>query len=297
MAVTKNVSHLLAGDSWVPVTEGVKHVRDLVVSQDQVAIVRPDGTIGTAVVRSLTPKTNAARCSSLLLTVGEILLPEGTRVVTRRGIQPSVDVEGVVQSGQAVRIEVVQPEDIFAGVKPMGSRRDSYRSAIASFPREVVAIPRWLEAETQVCREVESVFRTAGVRFERHHSDDWLVYSFDKPGPPHSSKPWPRPGDQFDALRLLTAWTVEGGQFVARVLENETALFQRLTGSLAGSQQRVQVRWVPGYRPVEAQILPRVSSQATSHVPVSRVTLRAADVFEVVLDRAGFVILGLALVA
>jgi hypothetical protein len=245
---------------------------------------------------SVTSEESDSTCVSLLAAVGEIILPGTSRLITRSGIERADRVAADVTAGTAVRLETVRPVDTFAMRVPEGSKRSAYRAALAAFPRRHIAIPANLHEESGVGTQIEEVLATAEVSYRQHRTEDWLAFSFAQPCRQDTSTPWPRPGDQAWALRLITAWSLDGGEFVSRVLFDEVSLLQRLTGSLAAARHEYGVKWLPGYRPVEAHILPG-AGLIRSHVPVARAVRRHQEVFRVSVEGTGSLVLGCAIAA
>lgn len=294
MGVVTATGHLLAGDSWIALPAGVKFVRNLCCG-DAIVVLLPDGKLGSARVNSVTRESSNADCVSLPTSVGEIMLPEGSRIITRNGIQSVEQVATTARTGQPVRVEVIRPGDLFVEEQSAGSTKSAYRAAIAAFPRRHIIIPAWLDESSWVGRQVEEVLSTAEVSYRRHDTDDWCAFRFIPPVIPETTESWARPGDQARVLRLLTAWSVQGQELVSRVLFAEASLLQRLTGTLAAAAQEYEVKWVPGYRPVEIHVLLR-PSVLRSHVPVTRIGRRIQDLFRISIDRPGSLVVGLALV-
>jgi hypothetical protein len=155
-------------------------------------------------------------------------------------------------------------------------------------------IPAWLDENSGVGIQIEEILSTADVSYRRHDTDDWCAFTFIPPAIPETTEPWARPGDQARVLRLLTAWSIQGQEFVSRILFAEASLLQRLTGALAATAQEYEVKWVPGYRPMEMHVSlqPNV---LRSHVPVMRIGRRVQDLFRVSIDGPGSLVVGLAL--
>jgi hypothetical protein len=295
MAVSR-VSHLLAGDSWLPVPGGVKHVSQL-QRGGQALLVKPDGTIGLSSVCSVDRLPAPAPCASLVTRVGELLVPDGTRIVTRRGVESVEDLVVASRTGQQPRVEIVQPADVFARIRATGSKKDAYRAALAALPRKRIVIPGWLERDSDTCDQIEDVLVAATTTFKRHSLENWCVFDFDRPDPSQrESMPWTRTDAQQHAMMLLTAWSLEEDKIVSRILDGEVSYLQRLSGCLAASGGPYEVKWLPGYRPVEARVS-RGTSTPGSHAPVLRMVRRVQDVYRVSVSDAGAMIVGLALVS
>jgi hypothetical protein len=201
------------------------------------------------------------------------------------------------EAGHAVRVEVLRPGDMFRLEDSKGFKSQAYQAALSMHRQETVVIPGWLSDETDVGARIEGLLRTAGVEYKRYHTGDWCIYGVQpKILLPLSSSAWVRPRDQAEALLLFKAWSLENGMLESRILEAEVRYLQRLAGCLAGSRQDFEVKWVPGYRPVEARVTVRSRDQWPSHVPVLRVVKRRQDTFRVTIRSAGSVIVSLALV-
>src|SRR5262245_43007018 len=155
MAVeTPLLTHALAADNWMALAGGVKHVSELSAG-DIAAVVRPDGTLGRASIVSVLVSKQPDACLSLLAGVGEFLLPPDGRIVTRTGVQRAVDVAAALRVGTAVRVEVIEPTEVFKAARPAGSKRDAYRAALESFPRERIVVPAWVEEELGIGDRIE----------------------------------------------------------------------------------------------------------------------------------------------
>jgi hypothetical protein len=287
--------HLLAGDSWIALSNGAKHVRDL-ESGDTLVVVRPDGTIGPVRVSSVGYGIAGESCISFAVAVGEIILPGSSHITTRAGIERADRLEAAVRSGQAVRIEVVRPNDLFSAIEKSTNIKDAYQAALAAFPRTHITIPGWLESLSTICSEIEEILSIAGVSYKRARAGEWLVFSFDKSTSEFTGMTWTKPAAQSRALRVMTAWSGGGSELVSRILLHEVSLLQHLTGCLAAAGQECDVRWVPGYRPVEIHVSPR-TGLARSHVPVTQTLSRIQDCFRVSVEGDGSLIVGLALMA
>ncbi len=287
--------YLLAADSWIALAGGPKHVRDLAVG-DELRVVRRDGTIGTSPVVAAHLLGERVECSSLLTGAGELVLPPGSRVVTRQGVERTEDLALMSRTGQAVRIEVVRPGDVFEPRPTQGSAKDAYRASLRTLNRSQIVVPAWLSEDRGVGGRIEEVLSIAGVEYRAETVDYWRVYHV--ASATHAgSEPaaWGNPRDQAEALLLFTAWSLDGEDVVSRVIVGDVVYMQRLTGSLAGSGQGYDVKWIPGYRPVEAHI--SRSGQDRSHVAVDRAAVRRSDIFAVYLEANVSIIAGLALVS
>jgi hypothetical protein len=295
MGVSK-FSHLLAGDSWLPVVGGVKHVSQL-QGGEQVLLVKPDGTIGPSTVFSVDRLHTSTPCVSLLTRVGELLLPNKTRIVTRRGVESIEDLVVASRTGQQSRLEIVQPADIFMWTQGTGSKRDAYRAALTVLSRNRIIVPGWLEGDSDVCDRIEDVLAVAATKFKRRTSGKWCIFDFDHPSSaPSVSILWSRTDAQQCALMLFRAWSLEKDQLVSRVLDGEIAYLQRLSGCFAASGISYDVKWLPGYRPVEARVS-RCAGILGSHVPVLRIIKRKQEIYQVSIRSAGAMIVGLALIS
>lgn len=289
------MEHLLAGDSWIAVRNGAKHVRDL-KSGDILVVVRPDGTIGPARVSSIGYGNAGETCISFAVAVGEIILPRSSHITTRVGIERADRLDAAVRAGQMVRIEVVRPNDLFSTREESADVKDAYQAVLAAFPRSHIPIPGWLDSLSVICSEIEEILSIAGVSYKRARAGEWLVFSFNRPTSECTGTAWAKPEAQSRALRVMTAWSGEGDELVSRILLDEVSLLQHLTGCLAAAGHECDVRWVPGYHPVEIHISLR-TGLARSHVPVTQTLSRIQDCFRVSVESNGSLIVGLALTA
>jgi hypothetical protein len=196
-----------------------------------------------------------------------------------------------------VRIEVVPLNDLLAGSTQQGTQKAGYDAALAVLSRQKVIVPGWLEQNSSVCDDIENVLTIATTTFNRHSLDGWCVFDIGPLELQEGVSPWRRTDAQSHALILLSAWAVEQEQIVARVLNGDVRYLQHLCGCLAATGEPYEVRWLPGYRPVEARVL-RVGNQvAGSHVPVLRAVTREQRVYRVEVADPGSVIVSGALVS
>lgn len=282
--------HYLAGDSWIPALGGPKHVSALSPG-DGVFIVKPDGTTSHTEVSAVEPGRDSQPCISLLCRIGEIIVPERARVVTRQGLQRPQDIISAYQSGVAPRLEIVHP--ITMDLHVSRDTKTAYRQVLATLPRPRAVVAEWLDEQLNVSDRIVRVLKHADVGYNQHHLDAWRVIDFDPPSAIGSS-PWAAPGDQAVALMLLMAWSAVDGEIVARLLADEVECLQRLCGCLAVASPGYEVKWLPAYRPLEARIYRRDTS-LMSHVPVIRTVARQQFVYRVRLADPGAVIVSSAL--
>jgi hypothetical protein len=260
---------------------------------EEVLIVRPNGTLEHVRIRYAGGRQARARTWRLLTGVGDLVLPDGTRTITREGPLTGATIRDRLENGRGVRLEVLDPADVRSSAPEKASPRDIYRRCLSALPRPLIRIP--LEVVTDALEEgIEQILSTAEVDYTRCDDQRWLVFMFDgiegaEPNGCHGPT-------EAEAMLLLTAWET-GEPAVSRTLLEDVVTRRRLLAALATSGRSFEVRWVPGYRPVEARVQPTPGGNRRPFVPVQAVLEEKTPSAAVNIEGAGHLVVGLGLMS
>jgi len=275
--------HVVAADALIFTPNGPAMGRSLPTLAGLMVIDRQGRVAESAVVAT---RTLGARSMVTLLTdAGELTLDERSVVTTRRGRMFAIDVARQVRGGGTARIETARVADL-----PVGDQHDArsaVRAALACMDPPVIRIPRGLSQHAAAKELLEG----AGVLFSDVSDERWTVFTVD-PSVLDGAVTPPSIADL--ALLTLTAWGQADTTLVSRTMLEQSELRRRLLAALGCARTPGHVRWLPGYRPVEA----RVSPGAARPYAVAKAALIALmPAIEVELSIEGSVISDFAIVA
>jgi hypothetical protein len=260
---------------------------------DEVLIVRPNGTLEHVRITHAGGRETHARTWRLLTGTGDLVLPDGTRTITREGPLTGAAIRDRLDNGRAVRLEVLDPADLRISAPKKPSPRDIYRRCLSALPRPLIRIP--LEVVTDALEEgIEQVLSTAEVDYTRSDDQRWLVFMFD--GIEGAEPNGCHPPTEAEAMLLLTAWET-GEPAVSRTLLEDVVTRRRLLAALATTGRSFEVHWVPGYRPVEARVRPTPGGERRPFVPVQAVLEEKAPLARVIVAGTGHLVVGLGLMS
>jgi hypothetical protein len=277
------VTHVLAANALVSTPGGPAMGRDLPSLAGLMVIDRQGRVAESALLAARALGTRSM--VTLLTDAGELTLDERAVITTRRGRMFAVDVARQVRSGTLARIEMARVSDLPVGDQP--DRPRAVRALLACMDPPVIRIPRALDQHAAVDRLLEQ----AGVSFRDVSDERWTVFAVDPSGLNSAATP-PSLAD-LPAL-TLTAWGEPGSTPVSRTTLEQSELRRRLLAALACARTPGQVRWLPGYRPVEARIVPGV---ARPYATAKTALVVPMPAIEVELAAEGSVISDLAIVA
>jgi hypothetical protein len=275
--------HVVAADALIFTPNGPAMGRSLPTLAGLMVIDRQGRVAESAVVAT---RTLGVRSMVTLLTdAGELTLDERSVVTTRRGRMFAIDVARQVRGGGTARIETARVTDL-----PVGDQHDArsaVRAALTCMDPPVIRIPGALDQHAAAKELLEG----AGVLFSDVSDERWTVFTVD-PSVLDGAVAPPSIADL--ALRTLTAWGQADTTLVSRTTLEQSDLRRRLLAALGCARTPGHVRWLPGYRPVEA----RVSPGAARPYAVAKAALIALmPAIEVELSIEGSVISDFAIVA
>jgi hypothetical protein len=287
-------SHLIAEDAFVITARGVMLVGEVAAGADDVLVVR-GGALTLAPTREAITHGEHHRAWRLLTPVGDILIAEGSFVMTREGPLSGHDIEVRVASGRAVRVEVVGPTDLPATASHERSLNHIYRSCLLSIPGQTVQVPR-NGADELAEDDIVRCLDEADVDYRCFRDERWLAFRFDAPAPiDHDDGPYV--GHHADGLLSLTAWEPNGSGTASRIRFEDSLLRRRVLASLAGGHRGFEVKWLPAYRPIECRVYERDPRLMKPFVPVQAALLEEVRVRRLEIGQPGHLVLGLAVVA
>jgi hypothetical protein len=238
-------THILAADAVVSTPTGPAMGRDLSPLAGVMVIDR-QGRMAESPLHAT--RTLGTRSMITLLTdAGELTLDERAVVTTRHGRMFARDVARHVRAGVAARIEMARVVDLPVGDQPDAS--SGLRTALACMDPPVIRIPRALDKQAAA----EQLLKEAGVSFRDVSDERWTVLVVDPGGLDAAATP-PSLADL--ALLTLTAWGTPGSTAISRTTLEQSELRRRLLAALGCARTPGHVRWLPGYRPVEARVSP-----------------------------------------
>lgn len=254
------------------------------------------GALKLADLKEAAPDSEPRDAWRLLTPVGDILLVEGSFVMTREGPLSGQDIMVRIEKGKRARMEVVGPADLPEMARCTTPLREIYRACILSLPRQIIQIPRNgvdALAEDQIVR----CLREAEVEYQQFRDERWLAFQVDAPADPDNGNLGPCRDEHAEALLNLTAWAPDGELTASRVRFKDSALRRRILASLAGSRRGFEVKWVPAYKPIECRIHRREASSMKPFVPVQAALIESSRVQRLEIKDPGHLVLGLAVVA
>jgi hypothetical protein len=261
---------------------------------EELLVARADGVLAFAAISEISASAQEGAAWRLLTGVGDILLPDGARTITREGPLTGSSIWGRVRRGVTVRLEVVSPADLpIERLSPV-PREETYRTCLGAFSRPIIRIPREIDDSESLAKSVEGLLRSAKVRYRRVDHERWMVLVFE-PVDGASLAPRVAAADEASALLMLTAWET-GDPPISRTSLQDRALRRRLLASLASARRPFEVRWGPSYLPVEARVQALDPADRRPFVPVHAAFHVRSPARELHLATPGHLIVGLALI-
>jgi hypothetical protein len=244
----------IAEDAFLLSETGPVPIRWLEPGRDKIWVVDRNGAFALVSVRDM--KTGAeVDARRLLTTAGDVLLTDNNLVMTAEGPTSGVEIESELRRGRTARLDIVSPTDLPSPKKRRIREAEALCSCFAALPNRVIQLPRSNGAAEAVSSELHRLLKRAGVRFKRVEDERWTSYIVE----PTTAQAEPCRGEfatQADALVLATAWAVHDDGLESRVRLGDHSLRRRLLMALAGAERGFEVKWLPGYRPVESRVRP-----------------------------------------
>lgn len=288
-------SHLIAIDSFVITARGAVLSDELEPREDQVLIVR-GGALRLADLEEAALESEPRETWRLLTAVGDIVLAQGSFVMTRDGPLAGQDIAMQIQRGKQPRMEVVAPADLPQPASEVRPSREIDRACVLSLPRRIVQIPR-NGVDALVVDQIERRLHSAQLDYREFHDERWVAFQVDAPSDHDNGNIGPCGDAHAEALLNLTAWAPDDESAVSRVRFEDSSLRRRILASLAGSRRGFEVKWVPAYRPIECRIHPLKTSSMKPFAPVQAAVAETSGVRRLAIKDPGHLVLGLAVVA
>jgi hypothetical protein len=286
---------VIASDTFVVTARGALLSGELEPGKDQVLMVR-GGALTFADLEEAARNSEPRDAWRLLTPVGDILLAEGSFVMTRDGPLSGQDIALRIAKEKQTRMEVVGPADLPDMAPDTTPLREIYRACIASLSEQVVQIPR-NGVDALVQDQIVQCLSEAGIDYKRFRDERWLAFQIDVPAESENGKVGPCHGEHAEALLSLTAWEPDGESTASRVRFEDSALRRRVLASLAGSRCGFEVKWVPAYRPIECRIYRREAGSMKPFVPVQAALTERAHIQRLEFKDPGHLVVGLAVIA
>jgi hypothetical protein len=225
-----------------------------------------------------------------LTAVGDIVVPGDETVITRSGpLQASAVAKQVLHGGQP-RLEVMNPAAL-PTKRSSQPRNRAIQAFLRSLHPAVLQLPRPV-AQGGLADELESILRDVGVRCTRIEDERWTTFAVDN---------IPSEVSEYDVigvaqiLLMLTAWEREGEAVISRTRLEASQARRRLIVSLVAELTPYEVRWVPGYRPVECRIHSNQDGRWPPFVPVLAALPSRCGTVRLTTTEPGGIVVGLAL--
>jgi hypothetical protein len=287
-------SHVIAIDAFVVTARGAVLPDELEPGEDQVLIVR-GGALKFADLEEAGQESEAGETWRLLTAVGDIVLAQGSFVMTRDGPLSGQDIAMQIERGKQPRMEVVGPADLPEMASDTRPPREIDRTCVLSLPRRIIQIPR-NGVDALVVEQIERRLRNAQLDYRAFRDARWVAFQVDAPSDTdNSTGPWH--DGHAEALLDLTAWEPDGESTISRVRFEDSSLRRRILASLAGSRRGFEVKWAPAYRPIECRIHPLDARSMKPFAPVQTAVAETSGVRRLTITDPGHLVLGLAVVA
>jgi hypothetical protein len=285
----------IAEDVFLMSETGPVLIQWLEPGQDRIWVVDRNGAFVLAGVRDVktASKVDARR---LLTPAGDVLLPDGSLVMTAEGPTTGAEIEFDLKRGRPVRVDIVSPTDLPPPKKRRIAEKEALCSCFAALPNRMIQLPRSNGAADSVSSDLQRLLKRAGVRFRCVEDDRWTAFILEATTV-RAAGCRAEFGIQADALALATAWAVHDDGVESRVRLGDHGLRRRLLVALAGAGRGFEVKWVPGYRPVESRVRPLTGREWPARVPVISVLREMARVVGVDIAGHGDPIVSLAVLS
>jgi hypothetical protein len=191
-----------------------------------------------------------AECVRMFTALGDVVVPVRRFVMTREGPRSAGDVAAAVHEGRTVRAETIAPppSDRLDGGGAARHAEEALRALVE--PPRAVQIPL---VTSSVGEAVRGAYARIGVKLSERRDERWLALTQDGGGArrPTGKSAVLRAQDVLCAL----AWEIDAkGGIEARLPVQESRLRRLLIATLIADGMPFTIKWVPGYRPVEARL-------------------------------------------
>jgi hypothetical protein len=280
----------LAADSYVATDIGPRLTVDLEPGVS-LTVAQPNGLLGSATVVRI--HRGQGTVWRLLTELGDVVAPQGSRLITRSGIERAEAIADAVSRGAAPRLEVLRPSDLPRSAPAPEGLRDPLRACLASLERPIVQLPA-PSADAGARTLAVATMQAAETRFILdEESERWTALTFERPSFSAGSSSICLP-EQAEALLALTAWS-DGSTSRTRLSDTEAR--RRLIAGLVAANRPFRAAWLPGYWPVECRVKAGHDGGWPPFVPVVWAKAEVGDIVTIVGTRGGTLVCGLTLVA
>lgn len=260
--------------------------------EDRVWVVDRNGAFTLAPVRGVGSR-NETDAWRVLTAAGDLVVPVDVLINTSDGPMSGAEIDQKLRSDKAVRVDVVTADDLPPPARVTAPTDEVVRSCLAALPGRVVQLPRDDEVADAIGPEIEELLLASGVRFHRIEDERWLAFVME----PLTAT---RRGScssftlQADVLSKATAWAIHENGTDSRVRVTDHRLRRRLLAALVGAGQPFEVKWLPGYRPVDSRIRATGDRPWPARIPVHSMSHERCAVVDVDLGASGDPIVSLA---
>jgi hypothetical protein len=285
---------LVADDAFLLSERGPVTTPFLEPGEDRLWIVDRNGAFVLSEVRAVSSGANADAWR-LLTAAGDLVLPAGARVTTSDGALSGAEIDASLQGGKGVRVDIVTVDDVPAPVPMKATQDEVVRSALAALPGRVIQLPQDDAVAGAIGADLARLLRLTEVRFRRIEDERWLAFVLESltatPQGCRSSF-----GIQADTLSMATAWASHGDGVESRVRVADHRLRRRLLAAHVGAGRPFELRWLPGYRPVDSRVRTSTDRPWAARIPVHAASRDRATAVEIELAGSGDPIVSLAVI-
>ena len=263
-------------------------------ASDRLWVVDRNGAFALASIRGISAGSEMQACR-LLTAAGDIVLSHSGLAMTADGPLTGDEIAARLQAAATVRLDIVVPTDLPAVEARIAPTREIYRSCLATLPEHIIQLPRADGLADALRANVEHVLEQAEVRATCIEDERWITFVLPAV---KAERVGCRAGfdTQADVLAMTTAWAAHAEGIESRIRLGDHRLRRRLLAALAGAARSFEVKWLPGYHPVDSRIRPLGDREWPARVPVHAAIRGTARVVTVELGTSGDPIVNLAIV-
>jgi hypothetical protein len=190
----------------------------------------------------------------LLTTAGDVVVPSGMCVMTRRGPMAGASLADALDKGMKVSVEVVRLRSVPAWRERPVPGRSGLEAACAALPHLAISWPAPLCDEADVDRRLAELLRSVGWTFTRHANERWRCLDLERTKRA-ATRVRGAYKTQLELLTCATAWArYEDGDYDLRTRDGDRCTRQALLLAALGAGEEAVVTWTPSYCPIEAHM-------------------------------------------
>jgi hypothetical protein len=286
---------LIPVDAFLLTESGPALTESLRAGEDSVWQVDRNGSLVLAAVTGKR-EMDEQDCWRILTPAGDIVVPDGTLLMTSEGPLSGVEIVDLVERDRVVRVDVVASTDLPKPKPKRASENAVLRSCLRELPNGLIQLPRANGVADELADEIEDVLARADVSYTVCEHERWVALLIDDVVD-DSSGGRAQFRLQADVLAMLTAWVAHDDHYESRVRLEDHRLLLRLVAALVGAARPFEVKWLPAYRPVEARIRILDDRQWPARVPVIRAAFERAATLELSTSLPGDLVVNLAILS